>query len=65
MTYACFIDFTKELDRVKHDKLFDILKKTGFGDNYLKIITNLYWRQKVSVKGGGELYQEQEIRGGV
>lgn len=48
--YACFIDFEKAFDKVKHQKMLDILKNTGLDDKDIRIIANLYWKQKANVR---------------
>lgn len=44
--YMCFIDFNK----VRQDKLFDVLRKTAIDANDLKCIKNLYSQQKATVR---------------
>ena len=44
--YACFIDASKAFDRLKHDKLFLILKNRGIPPLTLRLIMDMYERQK-------------------
>lgn len=63
--FACLIDYQKAFDRVKHDKMIDILKNTGIDSKDLKIITNLYWNQTAVLKIEGEHTDEVKILRGV
>ena len=47
--HACFIDYKKAFNTVKHEKLLEILKRTGVPDAELRIITNLYWNQLAKI----------------
>lgn len=46
--YARFIDLQKAFDRVKHEK--PIKKKKNKDVRVIRIIKNLYWNQKASVR---------------
>lgn len=63
--FACLIDYQKAFDRVKHDKMIDILKNMGIDSKDLKIITNLYWNQTAVLKIEGEHTDEVKILRGV
>ena len=41
--YACFIDFSRAFDRVKHTELVEIMKEVGLNSRDVRIIANLYW----------------------
>lgn len=43
--YACFFDYQKAFDEVKHDKLIGILNIVEVDKRDLRIINNLYWNQ--------------------
>ena len=45
-----FIDNSKAFDRVRHDKLTEIMKRTGIPNREIRLIANLYWKQKASVR---------------
>lgn len=49
------LDFEKAFDRVEHSFLFDILRKFGFGDNFIKWITIMYKGATTKVKCNGFL----------
>lgn len=63
--YMCFIDFEKAFDKVRHNKLIEILKRTGIHDKDLQIIKNLYFNQKANIRIGSNTSEEVEIKRGV
>ena len=63
--YLCFVDYQKELDRVKHDKLVEVMEKAGIPELERRLIINLYWNQHASVKVEGENSRAFSIRRGV
>lgn len=48
--YLCFTDCEKTFDSVKHDDLFECLKKAGVGGKDRKIMADLYWKQETAIK---------------
>ena len=48
--YICFIDYTKDFDRVKHYKMIEWVSEIGIDDKDLQIISKLYWEQSTSVR---------------
>jgi len=48
--YLCFIDYSKAFDKVKHDKLIDILQSLDIDGKDIRIIRNLYWKQTAAIK---------------
>ncbi|KAH1023805.1 hypothetical protein HUJ05_003405 [Dendroctonus ponderosae] len=63
--YACFIDFQKAFDRVKHEILVDTLKLIELDGADIRVIANLYWRQISIVRVGGSTTPEVTIKRGV
>ena len=63
--FACFVDDEKAFDKVRHEKLFGILKDLEVDGRDLRLIKNLYWRQKAGVRVGEEISMWQDIRRGV
>uniref|UniRef100_A0A8D8SH15 Craniofacial development protein 2 n=1 Tax=Cacopsylla melanoneura TaxID=428564 RepID=A0A8D8SH15_9HEMI len=63
--YICLIDYEKAFDRVKHDKMMEILKETGINDKDLRIIGNLYWNQTANLRTEGEHTENVKIMRGV
>ena len=61
----CFIDYTKAFDRVRHDKLIEIMKRTGIPNHEIRLIANLYWKQKASVRPNQGESEEIEIKRGI
>ena len=53
--FLCFVDYQKAFDRVKHDKLAEIMEKVGVPELERRLITNLYWRQHATVRWSGEV----------
>ena len=43
--YLCFIDYSKAFDKVRHEKLFNILEHLDIDGKDLRVIRNLYWDQ--------------------
>ena len=63
--YICFIDYTKAFDRIKHQKLINILLAKGIPRAEIKIIRNLYWNQKAKVRVGDSYTSEFKVKKGV
>ncbi|GFR72204.1 retrovirus-related Pol polyprotein from type-1 retrotransposable element R2 [Elysia marginata] len=63
--YACFIDYSKAFDNVKHEKLIQAMRKTDIDPNDIALISHLYWTQKTKVRVGKDLSDEVDIKKGV
>lgn len=63
--YVCFLDFEKAFDKVKHSKLMNILEGIRIDSAERRIIENLYWQQRASIKVEGRFSEEIEIQRGV
>jgi len=63
--YLCFVDYQKAFDRVKHDKLVEVMVKAGIPEIERKLIINLYWNQQASVRIEGMTSSSFSIRRGV
>ena len=50
--YFCFIDYSKALNFVDHNKLWKILKEIGIPDHLTCLLTNLYARLEATVRTG-------------
>ena len=48
--YLGFLDYTKAVNEVKHDLLFQILGKLDIDGKDLRLIRNIYWDQKAGMK---------------
>ena len=48
--FICFIDHTKAFDRVKHNKLLEVLEKYDIPQEEIRLISNLYWNQTAVVR---------------
>ena len=48
--YICFIDYQKAFDRVKHEKLCEVLTAMNFDGKDVRIVANLYWGQVAVVR---------------
>ena len=62
--YCCFIDFTKAFDRVQHNILFELLSDLEFQDRDLRLVQNLYFKQKANIRLKDQLsnFVESETR---
>ena len=63
--YACFIDYAKAFDRVKHSEMVETLARTGIDGKDIRIITELYWNQKAAIRVDQELSEPASIQRGV
>ena len=63
--YGCFIDYAKAFDRVKHEKLIEILENLGVDGKDIRLIVNLYWDQTASVRVANDRSPEAPIKRGV
>ena len=63
--YICFIDYSKAFDKVKHEKLFEMLNQLDIDGKDLRVLRNLYWDQTAAVRVGGELSEYTNIKRGV
>lgn len=63
--YVCFLDYNKAFDKIRHDRLIQLLQNTNLDTKDIRIITELYYNQKATMKIGNEFSDEIEIRRGV
>ena len=63
--FACLIDYKKAFDRVRHEQMMEVLKRTGNDGKDLKIIANLYWNQSAVLRIDGEYTDQVKILRGV
>ena len=64
--YICFIiDYSKAFDKVKHEKLFEMLNQLDIDGKDLRVLRNLYWDQTAAVRVDGELSEYTNIKRGV
>ena len=63
--YMCFVDYQKAFDRVKHDKLLEIMESAGIPELERRLIINLYWHQQAAVRWDNELSGYVNIKRGV
>ncbi|RUS74522.1 hypothetical protein EGW08_017710 [Elysia chlorotica] len=63
--YACFIDYSKAFDSVKHNELIQAMQKTDIDSNDIALISHLYWTQKTKIRIGNELSNDVDIKKGV
>src|SRR3989441_829032 len=59
--YLCFVDYQKAFDRVRHDKLVEVMEKAGKPNLERSLIINLYWRQHAAVRWDGEVSREVDV----
>ena len=63
--FACFVDYEKAFDMVKHEDLFNMLKTLDLDGKDLRLLRNLYWNQKAAVRVADEESMRREIKRGV
>ena len=63
--YVCFIDYKKAFDKVRHERLLEMLRNIGIDDKDYRIIKNLYYLQQAAVRIPGGLTEWTEIKRGV
>ena len=64
-TYLWFIDFTKAFDRVEHKMLIDVLKKKGVKQAEIRLICDIYNKQRAFMRNDSERENEIKIKRGV
>src|SRR6267154_692337 len=60
-----FVNYQKAFDRVKHDKLAEVMEKAGVPEMERGLIINVYWRQHAAVRWDGEISKEVRVERGV
>ena len=63
--YACFIDYSKAFDTVRHEPLIDQLKAKDVDSHDVQLLANPYWKQKAAVRHNGENSEWMSIKQGV
>ena len=63
--YACFIDYSKAFDSVKHADMVNYLKNIDLDENDVALIANLYWCQKTKIRLQHGLSTPLDIQKGV
>ena len=63
--FLCFIDYQKAFDKVRHSQLLTILKQIGIDGKDFRIIHNLYYEQKATIKLTEGLTEWTDIKRGV
>ena len=63
--YACFIDYSKAFDKVRHEPLIDLLRAIDVDSHDVQLLANLFWKQKAAVRHNGEISGWMSIKKGV
>uniref|UniRef100_A0A8D8TK36 Craniofacial development protein 2 n=1 Tax=Cacopsylla melanoneura TaxID=428564 RepID=A0A8D8TK36_9HEMI len=63
--YACFIDYNKAFDKVRHTLLINILREENIDTRDIQILKNLYFEQKAEIRIRSETSKELKIKRGV
>ena len=63
--YACFIDYSKAFDTVRHEPLIDLLNAIDVGSHDVQLLAKLYWKQTAAVRHNGEISEWVSIKQGV
>lgn len=64
--FACFIDYEKAFDNVKHNLLIKYLNDLGLDGKDVRLISNLYWHQRAEIRiSNAGTTEDFEIKKGV
>ena len=63
--YACFIDYAKAFDKVRHSQMIEGLERIGIDGKDIRIIANMYWKQKAAIRVVDEISDFTNINRGV
>ena len=61
-TSICVVDYGKASDKFRHVELSKILKEAGLDGGDHRLMRDIYWKQKASVRVGIETSMSQEIK---
>ena len=54
-----------ESDKVRHDKLVEVMERTGVPELERRLIINLYWKQHAAVRWDDEVSTDVTVERGV
>ena len=60
--FACFIDYSKAFDTVKHEQLISCLRKTDIDESDIALIGNLYWQQTTKIRLADALSEPLKLK---
>ena len=63
--FMCFIDYSKAFDKVRHDELFEDLRKLGLHGKDLHLLQSLRWKRTACMRIDGECSDYTSIKRGV
>ena len=63
--HLCFIDFNKAFDRVRHNRLLNMLQDLDLDGKDIRLVRNLYWNQSAAIRYQNELGNFTHIKRGV
>ena len=63
--YACFIDYSKTFDTIRHETLIDLLKAKDLDSHDVQLLANLYRKQNTAVRHNSEISEWMGITQGV
>ena len=63
--HVCYVDFKKAFDKVRREKLVQILQAKHIDKGDLRTITNLYWNQCAQIIVDNKKSSEMNIKRGV
>ena len=63
--FMCFMDYSKAIDKVRYDELFEDLSKLGLHEKDPQLLKRLYWKQTACMRVDGECSEYTSIKRGV
>ena len=63
--YICFLDYTKAFNRIKHEKIIELLQRLDTNGKDIQLTRNRYWEQQACIRIGNLMSGCTNIKRGV